>query len=95
MNFQLLVEDILEEVDKSKMACNKPRRIRKGEPGAGTKKFVVKACENGKEKVLRYGDAHLKIKKSNPKRRKSYRARHHCENPGSKLKENWWSCKNW
>ena len=95
MNFQLLVEELLEEVDKSKMACNKPRRIHKGEPGAGTKKFVVKACENGKEKVLRYGDANLKIKKSNPKRRKAYRARHNCKNPGSKLKANWWSCKNW
>ena len=95
MNFQLLVEEILQETDKSKMACNKPRRIRKGEPGAGVKKFVVKACDNGKEKVIRYGDANLKIKKSNPKRRKSYRARHHCQTPGSKLKANWWSCKNW
>ena len=95
MNFQLLVEELLEEVDKSKMACNKPRRIHKGEPGAGTKKFVVKACENGKEKVLRYGDANLKIKKSNPKRRKSFRARHRCSNPGSKLKKRWWSCRKW
>jgi hypothetical protein len=95
MNFQLLVEDILEETDKSKMACNKSRRIRKGEPGAGVKKFVVKACENGKEKIIRYGDANLKIKKSNPKRRKSFRARHNCANPGSKLKARWWSCRNW
>lgn len=95
MNFQLLVEELLEETDKSKMACNKPRRIRKGEPGAGVKKFVVKACENGKEKVIRYGDANLKIKKSNPKRRKSFRARHNCANPGSKLKARWWSCKRW
>ena len=95
MNFHLLVETLLEETDKEAMACNKPRRIRKGEPGAGVKKFVVKACENGKEKIIRYGDANLKIKKSNPKRRKAYRARHNCHNPGSKLKANWWSCKNW
>lgn len=95
MNFQLLVEEVLLEVDKSKMACNKPRRIRQGEPGHGTKKFVVKACEGGKEKVLRYGDANLKIKKSNPKRRKAFRARHRCENPGSKLKKRYWSCKKW
>ena len=95
MNFQLLVEELLLEVDKEKMACNKPRRIRQGEPGHGKKKFVVKACEGGKEKVIRYGDANLKIKKSNPKRRKSFRARHNCSNPGSKLKARYWSCKKW
>ena len=95
MDFKILVEQLLEETDKSKMACNKPRRLHKGDPGYGKKKFVVKACENGKEKIVRYGDANLKIKKSNPKRRKSYRARHHCQNPGSKLKANYWSCRNW
>lgn len=95
MNFQILVEEILLETDKENMPCNKPRRIRKGEPGAGVKKFVVKACENGKEKILRYGDANLKIKKSNPKRRKSFRARHKCQTPGSKLKKRYWSCAKW
>jgi len=95
MDFKLLVEQILEETDKSKMPANKPRRIRQGEPGYGKKKFVVKAKEGDKERIVRYGDANLKIKKSNPKRRKSYRARHHCENPGSKLKANYWSCRNW
>jgi len=95
MDFKLLVEQILEETDKSKMPANKPRRIRKGEPGYGKKKFVVKAKEGDKERIVRFGDANLKIKKSNPKRRKSYRARHHCETPGSKLKANYWSCRNW
>jgi hypothetical protein len=95
MNFQLLVEELLLEVDKEKMACNKPRRIRKGEPGHGTKKFVVKACEGGKEKVLRYGDANLKIKKSNPKRRKAFRARHKCDQKKSKLTRQYWACKAW
>lgn len=95
MNFQLLVEELLEEADKSKMPCNKPRRIRKGEPGAGVKKFVVKACENGKEKILRFGDANMKIKKSNPKRRKSFRARHKCDQKKSKLTRQHWSCKMW
>jgi len=95
MNFKLLVEQILEETDKSKMPANKPRRIRKGEPGYGKKKFVVKAKEGDKERVVRFGDANLKIKKNIPARRRSYRARHHCENPGSKLKANYWSCRNW
>jgi hypothetical protein len=95
MDFCLLVEQILLETDKDKMPCNRPRRIRKGEPGAGVKKFVVKACENGKEKILRYGDANLKIKKSNPKRRKAFRARHKCDQKKSKLTRQFWACKSW
>jgi len=78
-------------VDKSKMACNKPKRT----PGA-SKKFVVKACKDGKEKVIRFGDPDMKIKKSNPDRRKSFRARHKCDtNPPSKLTARYWSCKKW
>ena len=80
---------------KDRMKCNSSRRIRKGEPGYGKKKFVVKACEGGTEKIIRYGDANMEIKKDSPKRRKSFRARHNCKNPGSKLKARYWSCKKW
>lgn len=80
---------------KDKMKCNSPRRIRKGEAGHGKKKFVVKACDGGTEKIIRYGDANMEIKKDSPKRRKSFRARHNCKNPGSKLKARYWSCKKW
>lgn len=79
------------KVDKDKMACNKPRRQK-----SGGKKFVVKACENGKEKIVRFGDANMKIRKSNPKARKSFRARHGCDKGTlSKLKAKYWSCKKW
>jgi hypothetical protein len=37
----------------------------------------------------------MRIKKSIPGRRKSYRARHHCDNPGPKWKANYWSCRMW
>ena len=84
-----------EETQKDRMKCNSPRRISKGEPGHGKKKFVVKACDGGTEKIIRYGDANMEIKKNNPKRRKSFRARHNCKNPGSKLKARYWSCKKW
>lgn len=80
---------------KDRMKCNSSRRIRKGEAGYGKKKFVVKACEGGTEKIIRYGDANMEIKKDSPKRRKSFRARHNCKNPGSKLKARYWSCKKW
>jgi hypothetical protein len=91
------LEIVLSEkkTDKEKMKCNSPRRIRKGEAGHGKKKFVVKACDGGTEKIIRYGDANMEIKKDSPKRRKSFRARHNCKNPGSKLKARYWSCKKW
>ena len=77
--------------DKSKMPCNKPRRT----PGA-SKKFVVKACQNGKEKIIRFGDPNMTIKKDQPGRRKSFRARHRCDSdPPSKLSARYWSCSKW
>ena len=83
------------KTDKDRMKCNSPRRIRKGEAGHGKKKFVVKACDGGTEKIIRYGDAKMEIKKDSPERRKSFRARHKCDSPGSKLKARYWSCKKW
>ena len=78
-------------VDKKKMACNKPRRT-----SGGSKKFVVKACQDGTEKIVRFGDPNMRIKKSNPKRRKSFRARHGCDKGTlDKLKAKYWSCKQW
>ena len=77
-------------INKDKMKCNKPRRTPEG-----PKKFVVKACEDGKEKIIRYGDPNMQIKKSNPERRKSFRARHKCKTAKSKLTARYWSCKNW
>jgi hypothetical protein len=37
----------------------------------------------------------MRIKKSNPERRKAFRARHNCDNPGPKWKARYWSCKKW
>ena len=84
-----------EKSAKDKMKCNSPRRIRKGEPGHGKKKFVVKACQGGKEKIIRFGDANMTIKKNNPKRRKSFRARHKCDTAKDKMTARYWSCKKW
>ena len=77
-------------INKAKMACNKPRRT-----SGGSKKFVVKACKKGKEKIIRFGDPNMKIKKSNPKRRKSFRARHKCDTAKDKFTARYWSCKKW
>ena len=84
---QMAAEDA-ERVDKDKMKCNSPKR-------GGSKKFVVKACENGKEKIVRFGDPNMRIRKSNPKARKSFRARHKCDQKKSKFSAGYWSCKKW
>lgn len=72
------------------LGCNNPRRT----PGE-RKKFVVKACENGQEKIVRFGDPNMKIKKHIPARRKSFRARHKCDQDNTKLSARYWSCKKW
>jgi hypothetical protein len=50
---------------------------------------------NGNIVKVNFGDKKMRIKKSNPKRRKSFRARHHCENPGPRWKARYWSCRSW
>ena len=77
--------------DKSKMKCNVPRR-----EVQGRKKFVVKACEGGKEKIVRFGDANMSIKKNQPARKKSYCARSAGIKGGKgKMSANYWSRKAW
>ena len=78
------------KINRAKMKCNKPQRT-----PDGPKKFVVKACHDGTEKIIRFGDSNMRIKKSNPKARKSFRARHKCSTAKSKLTARYWSCRNW
>lgn len=72
-------------------ALNKPFRTPKG-----PKKFSV-YVKNDKGNIVKvnFGDPNMEIKRDDPARRKSYRARHHCEDPGPKWKANYWSCKMW
>lgn len=72
------------------LKCNQPRNT----PGE-RKKFVVKGCENGQEKIVRFGDPNMTIKKHIPERRKSFRARHKCDQKNTKLSARYWSCKKW
>ena len=50
---------------------------------------------NGNIVKVNFGDKKMRIKKSNPARRKSFRARHNCKNPGPRWKARYWSCRNW
>jgi hypothetical protein len=72
---------------------NKPVRT-----SGGNKKFKVLAKKGDQVKIVRYGDPNMKIKKSNPERRKSFRARHSCDAVEKKkdvFAASYWSCKNW
>ena len=74
---------------------NKPTRIRKGQPGYGRKKSQVYVKDGSRVKRVTFGDPNMKIRKSNPARRKSFRARHNCATPGPRTKARFWSCKAW
>ena len=73
-----------------KVTLNKPS------PGDVKKsKVYVDTNGDGKATKVNFGDKNMTIKKSNPARRKSFRARHNCDNPGPKDKARYWSCKAW
>ena len=78
-------------IDKSKMKCNSPKR-----QISGGKKSVVKACQNGKEKIIRFGDANMSIKKNNPARKSNYCSRSSgIKGAKDKFSANYWSRKAW
>ena len=73
------------------------RKVKLNKPMQGdVKKFKV-YVKNPKGNVVKvnFGDPNMRIKKSNPARRKSFRARHNCDNPGPKHKARYWSCRKW
>lgn len=74
------------------------RKVPLGKPMRGdVKKFkvYVKDPKTGNIKKVNFGDPDMKIRKSNPKARKSFRARHNCANPGPRWKARYWSCRAW
>lgn len=84
------VESINEAEYKGKeVKLNKPMR-------GDVKKYKV-YVKNDKGNVVKvnFGDKNMEIKRDNPERRKSFRARHKCETPGPKWKARYWSCKFW
>lgn len=76
------------EYQGRKVPLNKPMR-------GDVAKFKVYVKDGDKVKKVNFGDPNMRIKKSNPKRRKSFRARHNCDNPGPKTKARYWSCRKW
>jgi hypothetical protein len=85
------------KLDKSKMACNKPKKT----PSHPTKSHVVKACSGGKEKIIRFGQQGVRTA-GKPKdgesskqkaRRASFKARHAKNIKKGKMSAAWWADK--
>ena len=77
------------EYQGKKVKLNDPIR-------GGSKKFYVYVKDGDKVKKVSFGDTTgLSIKRDDPARRKSFRARHNCDNPGPKTKARYWSCYQW
>lgn len=74
--------------DKDEMACNKPRRANDGKHD-----YVVKACEDGEERIVRYGDASMPNRPDDPERRANFRARHNCDEKKDKFSAGYWACR--
>ena len=74
------------------------RKVSLGKPMRGdVKKFkvFVRDPKTKNIKKVNFGDPNMRIKKSNPARRRSFRARHNCDNPGPRTKARYWSCRKW
>lgn len=86
-------------VGKASGAEYQGKKVKLGKPfrtPSGPKKFSV-YVKNDKGNIVKvnFGDPNMKIKKNIPERRKSFRARHNCDNPGPKWKARYWSCRAW
>lgn len=78
------------DVKKFKVYVNSGKKDAKGRIKAKKVNFG-----HGGTSAKKKGEKTMKIRKSNPKARKNFRARHNCANPGPKTKARYWSCKKW
>ncbi len=86
-------------VYKGKAAEYQGRKVKLGKPfltpKGPKKRSVYVKNEKGNVVKVNFGDPNMKIKKNDPGRRKNFRARHNCDNPGPRWKARYWSCKAW
>ena len=87
------------ELDYTESAEYQGRKVKLGKPfktpGGPKKSAVYVKNDKGNVVKVNFGDPNMKIKKNIPGRRKNFRARHNCDNPGPKYKARYWSCRAW
>lgn len=86
-----MISKVAAEYQGKKVELNRPKR----NPSGSNKKFYVYVKDGDKVKRVQFGDPNMEIKKDNPKRRKSFRARHKCDQQKDKTTPAYWSCKAW
>jgi hypothetical protein len=88
-----IVDDLLNEAEYKgrKVKLNEPFLT----PNGPKKRSVYVKNDKGNVVKVNFGDPNMRIKAYSPKHRKSFRARHNCQNPGPKYKSRYWSCKQW
>jgi hypothetical protein len=109
LDFPMLDEDNM-EIDEAKFKgktvdLNKPTRgdskkfkvyVNSGKKNAdGSIKVKKVNFGHGGTTAKKAGQKTMSIRKSNPKARSAFRARHNCDNPGPKTMDRYWSCKKW
>lgn len=90
LSFSKLSQKLHEE-DGKNVKLNKPFLT----PGGPKKRAVYVKNDKGNTVKVNFGDPNLEIKRDDPERKSSFRARHNCDNPGPKWKARYWSCKFW
>ena len=80
------------EYQGRKVTLNKPTS---NPDGKSKSKVYVKDPKTGNVRKITFGDPDMRIKKSNPERRKSFRARHKCDSAKDKTTARYWSCRAW
>lgn len=101
-SFSKFIKEYTQTLNEAECDCvfeaeYRGRKVTLGKPMQGdVKKFKV-YVKNPKGKVVKvnFGQKGMNIKRNNPVRRKAYRARHNCANPGPRHKANYWSCRKW
>ena len=98
-NGKVVPNCVKEETEELEEAEYKGRKVTLNNPSRsndGKKKFYV-YVKNDKGNIIKlgFGDPNMEIKRDDPARRKSFRARHGCDNPGPKWKAKYWSCYQW
>jgi hypothetical protein len=75
----------------------KGRKVSLGKIMRGDRKKYKVHVKNAKGNVVKveFGDPNMEIKRDDPKRRKNFRARHQCDNPGPRWKARYWACRTW
>ena len=92
---ELDMDQDIEDIDYSeaeKKTLNKPFRLKDGKKKFGV---YVKNPKTGNVIMVKFGDPNMEIKRDNPDRRRSFRARHKCDTAKDKTTPRYWSCKFW